>query len=185
MLTEGPFDALAVAIADPCRYAPVSLCGSTLTRRQAALLRDACTSSRAEVLVALDADRAGRRAAVSAYQMLSSLFAATTAVVLPVTTDPAHVLCHQGAGLLAATLGHSRRPLADLVVDAELDRWTRWLCFAEGQITALRAVAPIVSGMAVSDVGRQVGRLAERLGLDHPVVTEAVTDALTRQISAS
>ena len=37
--------------------------------------------------------------------------------------------------------------------------------------------------MPSRDVARQVARLAQRLGLDHAMVTEAVTDALTQLIS--
>jgi DNA primase catalytic core len=176
VLTEGPLDAIAVALASP-DYAPVSLCGTALTARQADLLRTGHT----EIIVAFDADRSGRRAAVSAYQLLRS--GQTTAVVLPPGSDPAQVLDEHGPGVLAAMLSR-RQPLADLVVDAEIDRWTRWLGFAEGRIGALRAAAAVVSAMPACDVGRQVGRLAERLGLDNATVTEAVTDALTRSVSS-
>jgi len=36
--------------------------------------------------------------------------------------------------------------------------------------------------MPTHDVGRQVARLAHRLELDHEVVTEAVTDTLTKHV---
>ena len=75
-------------------------------------------------------------------------------------------------------LGSRTQPLADLVIDAEVARWDRWLQYAEGQIHALRAAAPLIAAMPPPDVARQVARLADRLGLDHATVTEAVTDAL-------
>lgn len=177
ILTEGPFDAIAVAVASS-DYAPVSLCGTAVTARQADLLR----TGPAEIVVAFDADRSGQRAAVSAYQRL--MFGRPSAVAFPPGSDPAQVLREHGPAVLAAMLQNQRRPLADLVVDAELDRWDRWLGFAEGRIGALRAAAAVVSAMPAWDVGRQVSRLADRLGLDHAIVTEAVTDALTRLISS-
>jgi hypothetical protein len=79
---------------------------------------------------------------------------------------------------LAAVLTGETRPLADLAVDAELDRWSRWLPHAEGRINALRAAAPLVAAMPPGHVGRQIARLADRLELSYSVVTEAVTDAL-------
>ncbi len=179
VLAEGPLDAIAIAMACP-DYAAVALCGTALTTRQAALIG----AGHAEILVAFDADRAGRRAAVSAYKLLRPLCGQATAAVLPDGSDPAQVLYDYGPGGLAAMLGSHRRPLADLVVDAEIERWARWLSFAEGQIGALRATASLVSAMPASDVGRQVARLADRLGLDHATVTEAVTDSLARLISA-
>jgi hypothetical protein len=76
-------------------------------------------------------------------------------------------------------LASRTRPLVDLVVDAEVQRWSPWLRHAEGQISALRAAAPLVAALPPSQVARQVGLLASRLSLDHAIVTEAVTDALT------
>lgn len=71
--------------------------------------------------------------------------------------------------------------LADVVIDHELQRWERWLKYPEGQVNALRAAAPIVAAMPPAHVGRQVARLAIRLGMTDATVTEAVTDALSEQ----
>jgi hypothetical protein len=74
------------------------------------------------------------------------------------------------------------RPLADLVIDSEFDRWDNWLRFAEGQVNALRATAELIAAMPPSHVGRQVSRVAIRLGMGHAPVTEAVMDALSRAV---
>ena len=179
VLTEGPLDAIAVALANP-DCAPVSPCGTALTARQTHLLG----AGHAEIVVAFDADRSGQLASLSAYHLLAPACERVTAVVFPAGSDPARVLSDHGPGMLAAMLEHRRRPLADLVVDAEFDRWDGRLSFAEGQIGALRAAARLVGAMPASDVGRQVGRVADRLGLDHAIVTEAVTDAVTRLVLA-
>src|SRR5205823_13394367 len=90
--------------------------------------------------------------------------------------------CHSGPQVLGLMLGRRVRPLADLVIDAGIARWDRWLAYPEGQINALRAVAPVIAAMPPPQVARQVARLAHRLRLNYSLVTEAVTDALPRVI---
>lgn len=131
------------------------------------------------VLVAFDPDQAGRRAAIKAYHLLSSLTDTVLIVTLPSGQDPAQILHDRGATALAVALAEQSRPLADLVIDAEVDRWSRWLVYAEGRINALHAAAPVIARMPPAHVARQVARLARRLDLDYPTVTEAVTDALS------
>jgi DNA primase len=180
VIVEGPLDVMAVAQADDARYAPVSPCGSSLTIRQAEALCRASAVSTTGVMLAFDADKPGRRAAVSAYWTLSALGAETQVAVMAPGTDPAQVLSDQGTPGLAAMLGRCRRPLADLVIDAELARWRPWLRFDEARIAALRSIAPVLAALAPADVARQVGRLARELDLDHGTVTEAVIYALCR-----
>ena len=181
VIAEGALDAIAIAVASNERYAPVALCGTVLTARQVDALADACALSMAGVLVAFDADDGGHRAAVRAYHLLSPVFGRTASVVLPEGRDPARVLTDHGPGSLAALLGHRLRPLADLVVDAEIGAWAGRLRFAEGQVGALRAGAAAIASMPAYDVPRQVARLAEMIAIDHAMVTEAVTDALTER----
>ena len=68
VLVEGPLDAIAVSAAGP--YAGVSPCGTALTPAQVAQLARTCDLRRGGVIVAFDADRAGRRAAVRAHDLL-------------------------------------------------------------------------------------------------------------------
>jgi hypothetical protein len=105
-------------------------------------------------------------------------------VSLPVGQDPAQILASSGPAALARTLAHQTRPLPDLVTDAVAHHWSARLCYAEGQIAALRAAAPLIAALPPAHVARQVGRLAAILQLDHAIVTEAVTDALTTLISS-
>ncbi len=181
VIVEGPLDAVAVAQAsgNTGRYAPVAPCGSTLSPAQAGALAQAADLSSTSVLVAFDADKAGRRAAASAYRRLSPFAAGTEILTMPPGYDPARLLSDRGQATLAYALDHCRRPLADLVTDAETAKWTRSLKFAEAQVTALRAIAPVIAAMPSHDVARQVSRLSAHLGLDHTLVTEAVTEAAT------
>ena len=185
VIVEGPLDAIAVSAAGHGQFAAVAPCGTALTAAQIAALNRAAGLRETGVLIAFDADDAGRRAAVSAYRLLIPVTEKTAAVTLPPGSDPAQVLRDHGPAALAAILTNRVLPLADLVIDAEVDQWTSWLCFAEGRFNALRASAPLIAAMPPSDVARQVGRLAGRLDLDHATVTEAVTDALSALIAAS
>lgn len=178
VIAEGPFDVIAIAQAGRGRYAPVAPCGTALTPRQAAALASACALLATDVLVAFDADCAGRRAAVAAYGLLSPCARRVLTVTLPSGQDPAQVLRDEGPGGLAAVLNDQHQPLADLVIDAEVSEWARWLSFAEGRIGALRAAAPVIAALPPAEVGRQVSRLASKLDLDHETVTLAVLEAL-------
>jgi len=184
VIVEGPFDAIAVTTACHGRYVGAAPCGAVLTDRQAAALSRVASLAVTGVLVAFDPDQAGHRAAVSAYRLLAPLTEHALAVVLPAGQDPAQILRDHGPAALVRVLDSRTRPLADLAVDAEVSRWSPWLRHAEGQISALRAAAPLVAMLPSAQVARQVGRLADRLGLDHAIVTEAVTAALTEVMAA-
>jgi DNA primase len=178
VIVEGPLDAVAVTGATADRYAGVAPCGTALTVQHIATLDAVADLGTVGVTVAFDNDEPGRHAAVRAYHLLIRFTSEVEAVILPPGQDPAQVLRDQGSETLATILGEHTRPLADLVVDAELDQWSRWLRHAEGQINALHAAAPLVAAMPAEHVARQVARLAERLDLSHTIVTGAITDAL-------
>lgn len=178
VIVEGPLDAIAVSLAGEGWYAGLSPCGTALTPQQAAALARIADLHRAGVVVAFDPDPAGRRAAITAYHRLSPLTDIVLTAVLPAGHDPADILAHHGPGALARAISEHTVPLADLVVDAEVDRWNRWLDHAEGQINALRAAARLIAAMPPAHIGRQSARLARRLGLPCPTVTEAITSAL-------
>jgi DNA primase len=184
VIVEGPFDAIAVTTASPGQHAGLALCGATLAPQQAATLSGAVNRRTTGVLVAFDPDRAGHRAAVSAYPLLSPLTDHAMAAVLPAGTDPAQILRDHGPTTLTDMLTSRTRPLADLVIDAEVDQWSQWLQYATGQINALHAAAPLIAALPSAQVARQVARLADRLGLDHAIITEAVTDALPQIITS-
>jgi DNA primase catalytic core len=178
VIVEGPLDAIAVTTADHGRYVGIAPCGTKFTARQAAALAQAADLRTSGVLVAFDPDQAGRHAAVHAYHLLVPLTEKLAAATLPAGQDPAQMLADSGPTALAATLADHTRPLPDLVINAEVARWSRWLRFSEGQIHALRAAAPLIAAMPPAHIARQVARLAAILRLDHATVTEAVTDAL-------
>ena len=182
VIVEGPFDAIAVTTAGHGRYAGLAPCGTALTSHHLATLDDAADLQATGVLVAFDPDQAGRRAAVRAYHLLTPLTSNPTLVKFPAAQDAAQILQSHGPSALATLLSRTQA-LADLVIDTEVARWDRWLQYAEGQIHALRAAAPLIAALPADSVGRQVARLADRLGLDHSTVTRAVIDALPEVIA--
>jgi DNA primase len=184
VIVEGPLDAIAVTTAGHGRYAGVAPCGTALTADHAAVLEHAVDLPTAGISVAFDPDEAGQRAAIRACHLLCPLTDKVAAVILPAGQDPAQILASSGQAALARTLAHQARPLPDLVTDAIVYHWRARLCYAEGQIAALRAAAPLIAALPPAHVARQVGRLAAILQLDHAMVTEAVTDALTTLISS-
>jgi DNA primase len=177
VLVEGPLDAIAVSCAGRVGVAP---CGTALTTAQVELLGWASAEPRSVgVAVAFDQDRAGRAAAVRAYPLLRAITDELWTVSLPTGSDPAEVLRTEGADGLAAVLDSSLLPLPDLVVDARLAEFERWLEFADGTFAALRAVAPLIARLPPGQVARQVARAAARLGCTHAEVTEAVIGAIS------
>ncbi len=101
---------------------------------------------------------------------------------VPVVVPVAWANCAGSRGparLRAALRDAAHRPLADLVVDAQLARWGEQLRWAEGQVAAVRAAAPIIGTLPADQVARQVARLAERLQLPAAEVTALVLDVLT------
>lgn len=184
VIVEGPFDAIAVATVGEGRFAGVAPCGTALTAQQVTVLAQTADLHGAGALVAFDADAAGRRAAVRTYHLLCPFTDNMDAVNFQPGQDPAQVLAGEGPAVLAQVLALHTRPLADLVIDGEVDRWGRWLRYPEGQIGALRAAAPLIAAMPPVHVARQVARLAARLCLDNATVTGAVTDALPQVLPA-
>ena len=175
VLVEGPLDAIAVSAAGP--YAGVSPCGTALTPAQVAQLARTCDLRRGGVVVAFDADQAGRRAAVRAYDLLRGETDLAVAAVLPAGQDPAGFRRQHGGRALARRFDASV-PLADLVLDETVAPFERWLAFPDGTFAALHAAAPLVAGLPSDQVARQVARLAGRLGLSYAEVTDAVTAAV-------
>ena len=178
VLVEGPLDAIAVSAAGS--YAGVSPCGTALTPAQVTLLARTRDLRRGGVVVAFDADPAGRRAAVRAYHLLRGVTDHAVAAVLPAGQDPAGFRRERGGRALARRLD-AGVPLVDLVVDETVAPFERWLAFPDGKFAALHAAAPLVAGLPSGQVARQVVRVARQLGLSYAEVTDALTGVLRAQ----
>jgi DNA primase len=168
VIVEGPFDAIAVTLADPGHYAGLAPCGTALTSRQAAALSRAADLRHTRVLVAFDDDPAGRKAAVRAYEILRPLSGRLQSVTLS-GKDPAEILETQGAAALRAILQDRVRPLSAVVIDAHLEPWERRLRDPEGPLLAMRSTAALIAGLLPPETAeaiRQITRSKELLTLD-------------------
>jgi len=170
VLVEGAVDAIAVDLAGDIGLAA----GETrLTADHAAQLRAAAATG-GRLLVAYDADRAGREATVRAADLLAGVDA--QAVHLPKGRDPADVLVDAGPRGLRRALGVTV-PLVDAAVAARLGRWQAHLGNPVALVDAVRDVAPLVTAAPADARARLVGVVAERLGLPVDLVVGALLDA--------
>lgn len=161
VVVEGPFDAIAVSAAAPGRYAGLAPCGTALTSQQVTALAQVTDLGDRLVLVALDADRAGREAALRSYGLLCTVTTKLAAVALPVGRDPAEILQARGPAALASMLRQRTEPLARVVIDAHLDRHAAHLHHAEGQLNAIRDAASYVAGTLPAEVTQKIVAIAD------------------------
>jgi DNA primase catalytic core len=161
VLVEGFTDAWAISIAAPGRFTGLPLCGTALSGEQVAALARAVDLPERGAHVAFDPDSAGRKAAIRAYSSLSAVTSDLTAVTLPGGRDPAERLQDDGPIALRETLIASTRPLAEIVIDARMSRWTRdgELMHAEQQLGALRAAAQAIATMPPQVASVQASRI--------------------------
>jgi DNA primase catalytic core len=116
VIVEGPMDAIAVTLASQGRYIGVAPLGTSLTEEQAHQL----ARSRAQPIVATDADLAGRIAAERDYWILSCYRLDPLYARLPDGTDPAELVAVMGPTGLTDALA-AAQPLAEQLIDERLN----------------------------------------------------------------
>ena len=184
VLVEGALDAIAVTSTGGGQYVGVAPSGTALTAGQVAALDSfAGPLAGRGVTVAFDADPAGREAALRAYPLLRAAGAWPAAAALSAGKDPADLAQHSGPRALRAALD-AAPPLADLIVDQRLDRWTDRLQWVEGKVGAARDVAQLVATFPPEHIGPQVLRVADLLDLDPARITAEIADAITPDADA-
>ncbi|MFC5187192.1 toprim domain-containing protein [Actinomadura harenae] len=183
LLVEGPLDVIAVATAAPDGLAPLAPCGTTLTTEHLAILHRHADLDTVGLVLALDGDAPGQRAMLRTWKTLLQVNGPIDAVILPKDQDPADILRYQGSVNVHEAL-RSVVPLADLVVDAQIDRFGGTLDHAEHQVAAARAAAGLIAQMPQSEITRQVPRVATATGVPSNIVTTLVADAISPDIPA-
>ena len=118
VLTEGPFDAIAVTLATGGSHTGVAALGTSLTSQQAAQLRN----HPHQPIVATDADPAGQAAAERDYWILTSQGLNPKSVSLPDGTDPADLAREDARRLTEAIRGADL--LANQLIDDRLHHLT-------------------------------------------------------------
>jgi DNA primase len=158
VIVEGPFDAIAVTLADPGRHAGLAPCGTALTSRHAELLSHAADLSRTGILVAFDADSAGRKAAVRAYSILRPCTSKLQSARLN-AKDPAGIMQQDGLAALRAVLRDQREPLAALVIDAHIGERERHLGDTEGRYRVMHSTASLIAGLLPGQAAARISQL--------------------------
>jgi len=159
-------------------WAGLGACGTALSFHQVAIVRHCSSSDTA--IVGVDADGAGRLAAVRWLDDLSRFFDRVLVAELPSGHDPSSLLeTTAGADRLHEAL-MSPRPLAELAIEVELARWSRVLDHISGRVNALRRVAPLVARLPHDRVAGQLGELSKVLELDQEIVSREFVETLGR-----
>ncbi len=178
VLVEGPMDAVVVSSGTRGRCAGLAVCGTALTAAQADILAEIAQRTQKPIVVATDADPAGRASAAAAYEQLSPRGTELLGASLPEGSDPAAVLRELGPAALTASLTERVVPLVDLVVDHRIDGWSGHLQWVEGRVGAFRDVAPLLAALPPRDAARQAQRVSRRIGIDLQLVQREVAQRL-------
>lgn len=157
-IVEGPFDALAVTLADPALHAGLATCGTALTGQHAELLSRAADLPRTGVLACFDADNAGRKAAVRAYGLLRPHTPKLQAARLN-AKDPAAVFAQDGPAALRAVLREHREPLSARLIDARIGQFEKHLDHTEGIYRAMRSTAALIAELLPGQAAKRISQL--------------------------
>ncbi|MGY1829048.1 MobF family relaxase [Geodermatophilus sp. SYSU D01180] len=174
-LVEGPLDAAALTLAGDGQIVGVAVLGTALTDRQADLLRRHLRGDGAGVLVATDADDAGRRAAERMYWQLTARGDDPRRLVLAGGLDPADLLQRKGDAALR-TAAESAGHLADLLLAARLTATAHDPSPAAAQ-DAVRDAAAIIAASPPARWLDRIDRVTAALHLPPGTVHRAVLDA--------
>ncbi|KAB1162070.1 toprim domain-containing protein [Micromonospora sp. AMSO12t] len=199
VLVEGPADTIAIWLSYSRSGLPgavaVAPCGTAFGAAQAAILRS-MPGCRDAIVVAFDADPAGRRAADTAFDLLRQPGAQGRLLAAEFATgaDPADLLARpNGRAQLRAALRHQTRPLLFAVVDHHLDRLLgrspQLLDDIGGRYEAARILSPRVLDAAGPGEAYRLAqhivertRIAERSHDGIGTVMAYAADGLLRQI---
>ena len=160
VIVEGPFDALAVTLADPARHVGLAPCGTALTTEQAGLLSRTAGLPRTGVLVAFDADTAGRNADVRAYGLLRTHTSKLQAARLN-AKDPAAIFAQDGPAALRAVLREHREPLSARLIDARIGPFEQHLDHIEDRYRAMHSTAALIAELLPAQAAKRISQLTE------------------------
>ncbi len=155
VIAEGPFDAIAITIADPGWHIGLAPCGTALTSRQVAALAAVADLPSTGIRTAFDNDKAGRKAAARAYAIVHPVTAKLGSVQLA-GKDPAEILQRDGPTALRTTLREQVQPLSAVIIDARLEPWERRLRDTDGPLLAMRDAATLIASLMPSDSTAQI-----------------------------
>ncbi len=182
VLVEGPLDVLAIS-ETTSNTVGVSPCGTALTASHVSALRGAIADT-SPVIVAFDADTAGRQATSRAYDLLQAHPGPCRTVTWPNGDDPASYRHDNGTATLQHHLQNAQRPLVEVVIDEHLHRWQRGLDHPETRVAAARAIAPMLIASPGTEIAPRAAYLAQKTHLDYETVNTILIAAVEHQTSS-
>ncbi len=173
VLVEGALDALAVTLAADGDAVGVAPLGTAFTDAQADTLRPylpaaaACDAGDQEppaagVVVATDADAAGRKAADRVYWQLVARGGNPGHLALPEGLDPAELLTTAGPGALREAITAARSSDSTLARHLVTDRVASYadrLRTAEGTVHAIRSAAKVIAALPLDRWAAHIAHL--------------------------
>lgn len=179
---EGPFDAIAVTLASSGHMIGVTTGGTAFTTRQAE--RVAGLARDGQVHLALDNDRAGRRATVDAYWKLIEAGVQPRSVTIPGAKDPGE-LYENSPDMLAMVLTTPElQPSSAVDVAHILARQilSNGAPTIEERVIAARTIAPAIAALPVEEWDAVITQAAPALARDGE--DEHAVDLLWREVIA-
>jgi len=191
VLVEGALDALAVTLAAGGDAVGVAPLGTAFTNAQADTLRPYLQASAvpdagqqpppaAGVVVATDADAAGRKAANRAYWQLVARGGSPGHLALPDGLDPAELLTTAGPRALREALTAARTSestLARHLVTGRVANYADRLHTAEGTVHAIRSAAKVIAALPPGHWPAHIAHLGDLVDAAPGITGMEVLDA--------
>lgn len=135
-------------------------------------------TNKAEVIFTFDGDAAGRKAAMKAFTEDQSFVASTFVAVEPHGLDPCDLRMQQGEQGVQQLIA-SRTPLFEFVIRSTISDFD--LSTAEGRVSAMRAVSPILAGIKDAVLRPEYIRMvAGWIGIDDATIRTEVSKGTSR-----
>ncbi len=181
VVVEGPLDVLALAARQRASGSstgllPVAPCGTAFTVTHARRVAEIAFTHRSPVVVAMDADPAGRAAALTAGENLRYAGLEVRVAVMANGLDPADYLTRSDANLETFRADTALPLIALQAQKAIADQGDR-MQWIEGRLAAARTIARYLATYPAGYTARQIGWLANALNLDASTITFELTDA--------
>jgi DNA primase len=179
VIVEGYTDVMAAHLAGITTA--VATCGTAFGDDHIRIIRRLLMDDdafRGEVIFTFDGDAAGQKAALRAFGDDQKFVAQTFVAVEPTGMDPCELRQAQG-DLAVRDLIARRVPLFEFAIKSEIAKYD--INTAEGRVSALNEVAPLISKIRDASLRPEYARLvAGWLGMDTDIVTQAIKRTSSR-----
>jgi DNA primase len=181
VIVEGYTDVMAAHLAGITTA--VATCGTAFGDDHIRVIRRLLMDDdafRGEVIFTFDGDAAGQKAALRAFDDDQKFVAQTFVAVEPSGMDPCDLRIASGDAAVRDLIAR-RVPLFEFAIKSEIAKYD--VNAAEGRVSALNQVAPLISKIRDASLRPEYARLvAGWLGLEVDIVTSAIKKSSTRSV---